>query len=48
VKRLSTERIRRLGWKPEVDLLEGMEKTLEWVRLLDEDGTPTAAAMELV
>jgi nucleoside-diphosphate-sugar epimerase len=48
VKRLSTDRIRRLGWAPEVDLREGMERTLEWVRLLDEDGTPTAAATELV
>jgi nucleoside-diphosphate-sugar epimerase len=48
VKRLSTERVRRLGWQPEVELEEGMERTLEWVRLLDEDGMPTPAAMELV
>jgi nucleoside-diphosphate-sugar epimerase len=48
VKRLSTERIRTLGWHPEVELPEGMEKTLEWVRLLDEDGMPTPQAMELV
>ena len=48
VKRLSTDRIRQLGWKPEVGLADGMERTLEWVRLLDEDGMPTPAALELV
>jgi nucleoside-diphosphate-sugar epimerase len=31
VKRLSTDKIRELGWTPEVDLLEGMERTLVWV-----------------
>jgi nucleoside-diphosphate-sugar epimerase len=44
VKRLSTDRIRRLGWEPEVDLREGMERTLEWVRTLDEDGMPVPSA----
>jgi nucleoside-diphosphate-sugar epimerase len=48
VKRLSTEKIRAYGWKPEVRLREGMERTLEWVRRLDEDGMPTAEALELV
>jgi nucleoside-diphosphate-sugar epimerase len=48
VKRLSTERVRALGWKPEVELVEGMERTLDWVRLLDEDGMPTAQAMEMI
>lgn len=32
VKRLSTERIRALGWEPRVDLDEGMERTLAWVK----------------
>lgn len=48
VKRLATEKIRALGWRPEVSLREGMECTLEWVRRLDEDGMPTAEAFELV
>lgn len=38
VKRLSTERIRDLGWEPEVDLEEGMSRTLEWVKTLDAKG----------
>ena len=42
VKRLSTERIRALGWEPEVDLLEGMQRTLEWVRTLDKTGAIAA------
>lgn len=48
VKRLATDRIRKLGWEPQVGLAEGMERTLQWVRLLDEDGMPTRAALELV
>lgn len=36
VKRLATEKIRALGWRPEVDLEEGMQRTLAWVRELDE------------
>ena len=36
VKRLATDRIRSLGWTPKVELEEGMERTLEWVRSLDE------------
>ena len=42
VKRLSTKRVRALGWKPEVDLVEGMERTLDWVRVLDETGAIAA------
>jgi nucleoside-diphosphate-sugar epimerase len=35
VKRLSTAKLRSLGWKPEVELREGMERTLSWVRELE-------------
>jgi nucleoside-diphosphate-sugar epimerase len=38
VKRLATQRIRDLGWEPEVDLEEGMSRTLEWVKTLDQTG----------
>ena len=39
VKRLSTARIRQLGWKPVVDLEEGMRRTFDtWVDHLDADG----------
>lgn len=48
VKRLATAKIRALGWRPEVDLLEGMRRTLEWVDRLDDEGMPTDHAMELV
>jgi nucleoside-diphosphate-sugar epimerase len=39
VKRLATKRIRKLGWEPTVDLFEGMELTLEWVKTLAKDGS---------
>lgn len=42
VKRLSTQRIRALGWEPEVDLIEGMRRTLSWVHTLDESGAIAA------
>lgn len=42
VKRLSTDRVRSLGWTPEVELREGMERTLEWVQSLDEEGEVAA------
>jgi nucleoside-diphosphate-sugar epimerase len=42
VKRLATERIRSLGWEPEIELEEGMERTLEWVKTLDAQGTVAA------
>jgi dTDP-glucose 4,6-dehydratase len=32
VKRLSTQKLRALGWEPEVDLQEGMERTYNWLR----------------
>lgn len=43
VKRLSTERLRFLGWEPRVELRDGMEKTLDWVKSLDEAGAVVAA-----
>jgi len=42
VKRLATERIRSLGWEPEIELEEGMERTLEWVKTLDAQGAVAA------
>ena len=40
VKRLSTQRIRSLGWAPQVSLYDGMEETFtSWVRYLDETGS---------
>lgn len=36
VKRLSTAKLRSLGWKPEVELPEGMRRTLEELQALDE------------
>jgi nucleoside-diphosphate-sugar epimerase len=45
VKRLATERVRELGWRPEVELAEGMGRTLEWVARLDaETGAAPLAA----
>lgn len=32
VKRLSTDKLRRLGWLPEVELGEGMDRTLAWIK----------------
>lgn len=45
VKRLETQRIRDLGWKPEVGLEEGMARVLEWVSQFDGKGQriPVAA-----
>ncbi len=45
VKRLSSGKLRRLGWEPEVELREGMEHTFEVVRHLDADGSPPPQAM---
>jgi nucleoside-diphosphate-sugar epimerase len=41
VKRLATQKIRDLGWSPEVSLEDGMARTLDWVRELP---APLAAA----
>ena len=35
VKRLSTERIRNLGWSPEVELEEGILHVHEWIKRFD-------------
>jgi nucleoside-diphosphate-sugar epimerase len=35
VKRLNTHKIRALGWQPEVDLAQGMKRTLAWLRAHD-------------
>lgn len=37
IKRLSTEKIRSLGWKPEVELEEGILKVYEWVKNFDSE-----------
>jgi nucleoside-diphosphate-sugar epimerase len=37
VKRLSTERIRQLGWTPSVELEEGIEHVFEWIKRFDVD-----------
>jgi nucleoside-diphosphate-sugar epimerase len=38
VKRLSTERLRSLGWAPTVELEDGMARVYDWVSGYDEDG----------
>lgn len=38
VKRLSTDRLRALGWSPTVDLEDGMKLVYEWVSGFDKDG----------
>lgn len=38
VKRLSTDRLRSLGWRPTVDIKEGMVRMLDWVSQFDADG----------
>ncbi|GAC1530920.1 MAG: NAD(P)-dependent oxidoreductase [Marmoricola sp.] len=40
VKRLSTDRLRSLGWKPTIELDEGLPELLEWVKGFDRDGNP--------
>lgn len=42
VKRLSTRKLRELGWEPEVQLEDGMRMTLEWVKTLDVTGAVAA------
>ena len=38
VKRLSTDKLRRLGWRPRVELEDGLQVMLDWVTLFDRDG----------
>jgi UDP-glucuronate 4-epimerase len=41
VKRLSTAKLRGLGWEPKVELDEGLPQVLKWVRKFDAEGNPT-------
>jgi nucleoside-diphosphate-sugar epimerase len=36
VKRLATQKLKRLGWMPEVELESGMAMTLKWLEGLEE------------
>lgn len=38
VKRLSTEKLRSLGWRPTVELDDGLPAVLDWVRNFDREG----------
>lgn len=38
VKKLSTERLRSLDWKPQIELSEGLPELYDWVRQFDADG----------
>jgi nucleoside-diphosphate-sugar epimerase len=38
VKRLSTQRLRELGWRPTVELDQGILEVLDWVRRFDAEG----------
>lgn len=40
VKRLNIERLKGLGWNPQVNLIEGMARTYEMVKMYDEEGVP--------
>lgn len=44
VKRLATEKIRALGWRPEVEIEEGMRTVLDWVRHFDRNGNRVVVA----
>jgi nucleoside-diphosphate-sugar epimerase len=46
VKRLSTARLRDLGWRPTVDVEEGMARVLEWVSRFDRDGKLVAEGVK--
>lgn len=48
IKRLNVGRLKSLGWKPRVSLLEGMTRTYEMIKLYDKDGAPPEAWRELV
>jgi nucleoside-diphosphate-sugar epimerase len=38
IKRLSTDRLRDLGWAPTVELEDGMDRVFDWVKGYDRDG----------
>ena len=38
VKRLSTERLRSIGWEPAVELEEGIQRVYDWIRQFDAEG----------
>lgn len=40
IKRLNISRLIEIGWRPSVDLLEGMNRTYEAIKLYDEKGMP--------
>lgn len=42
IKRLSTEKLRGLGWAPTVELDEGLPQVLEWVKRYGPDALPLA------
>jgi nucleoside-diphosphate-sugar epimerase len=49
VKRLSTDKLRGLGWTPGVELEEGLPQVLDWVQQFGPDGEPlTDMAREAV
>lgn len=48
VKRLSTDRLRSLGWEPEVELDEGLPIVLDWVRQFDAGGRRIASSLAQV
>jgi GDP-L-fucose synthase len=42
VKRLSTDRLRSLGWRPQVELEDGMREVYEWVKRFSSEGRMVA------
>jgi dTDP-glucose 4,6-dehydratase len=48
VKRLATRKLRDLGWRPTVEVEEGMARVLDWVSRFDKDGKPATPARERV
>lgn len=40
IKRLKVEKLRSLGWNPQVELIDGMARTFEMVKQYDENGMP--------
>lgn len=48
VKRLDISRLAGLGWRPCVDLAEGMRRTYDLVKLYDENGMPPSQWSEMI